>query len=65
VTDKDSSDTETDSGTGTEDVELFMPDSVSLLCSKWMDVFEIECSVKYPCPAYPLLATSRGSPLID
>jgi hypothetical protein len=60
VTDKDNSDTEIDSGTDTEDVESFMPNFVPYCTGKWTDVFEIECSVKFFHPAYPLLATSHG-----
>jgi hypothetical protein len=30
----------------------------------WTDVFEIECSVKFSRPAYPLLAAFRGVPII-
>jgi hypothetical protein len=47
VIDKDDSDTEVDSGTDTEGVESFVPNSVSLLCRKVNWFFYVQCSIKF------------------
>jgi hypothetical protein len=62
VTDKGSSDTETDSGTDTEDVESFM---FSHCSGERTDIFEIQCSVKSPCPTYLLPVTFHGMPIVS
>jgi hypothetical protein len=38
--------------------------SFSYCAGKWTGVFDIGCSVKFPCPAYPVLEASRGASII-
>jgi hypothetical protein len=58
VIDKDSCDTEI------EGVEPFMPNSFPYRAVKWTDVFEIECSVKYPAPPIHLWRLLEARPLL-
>jgi len=60
----DSSDTEIDTDTDTEGVESSVPNFISLMGSKWTDVFELECSVNLLLPAYPLLLTSLAALIV-
>jgi hypothetical protein len=64
VTDKNSSDSEIDSGIDTEYVESFMPIFFPYWAGNWTDVFEVDCTVKFPGPTNRLKATSRGAPII-
>jgi hypothetical protein len=55
---KDNSDTEI------EGVKPFMPNSFPYRAVKWTDVFEIECSVKYPAPPIHLWLLLEARPLL-